>query len=275
MRSKVTPLSRAAVAVGADGLIVEVHHDPDRALSDGKQSLYLEQFEELLTQMRQIAPVVHRSLAERGMVAAAPFGPGQRSMTRVWRVAVAAGSLAAIFLLVGCSSDPAVAANYHEYAYVTNGKSDSVSVLDARYFQSIKTISVGHGPTGIAVNPANNEIYVVNTGSDSVSVIDAQTNQVVSTIPVRSTPYFISVSRDGKRGYVANAGSGSVSVLDLAKHAALDTISVGAAPGIAQVSPDGPRWWFPTGSATASPSSMPPRGLCALHWPFVESRRMS
>ena len=69
VRSKVTPLSRAAVAVGADGLIVEVHNEPDRALSDGKQSLYLEQFDELLTQVRQIAPVVQRSVAE---VAATP-----------------------------------------------------------------------------------------------------------------------------------------------------------------------------------------------------------
>ena len=48
VRSKVTPLSRASVAVGADGLIVEVHNEPDRALSDGKQSLYLEQFDELM-----------------------------------------------------------------------------------------------------------------------------------------------------------------------------------------------------------------------------------
>ena len=47
-RNKVTPLSRAAVAVGADGLIVEVHNDPDKALSDGMQSLYPEQFDELM-----------------------------------------------------------------------------------------------------------------------------------------------------------------------------------------------------------------------------------
>jgi 3-deoxy-7-phosphoheptulonate synthase len=59
-RNKVTPLSRAAIAVGADGLIVEVHHDPDRALSDGMQSLYPEQFDELMAQVRQIAPVVGR-----------------------------------------------------------------------------------------------------------------------------------------------------------------------------------------------------------------------
>ena len=47
-RNKVIPLGRAAVAVGADGLIVEVHHAPDKALSDGAQSIYPEQFVELM-----------------------------------------------------------------------------------------------------------------------------------------------------------------------------------------------------------------------------------
>jgi 3-deoxy-7-phosphoheptulonate synthase len=61
-RNKVTPLSRAAVAVGADGLIVEVHNEPDRALSDGMQSLFPDQFDELMTQVRQIAAVVGRTV---------------------------------------------------------------------------------------------------------------------------------------------------------------------------------------------------------------------
>jgi len=61
-RNKVTPLSRAAVAVGADGLIVEVHNDPDKALSDGMQSLYPDQFDELMAQVRHIAAVVGRTV---------------------------------------------------------------------------------------------------------------------------------------------------------------------------------------------------------------------
>ncbi len=60
-RNKVTPLSRAGVAVGADGLIIEVHHDPDRALSDGAQSIFPDQFAELMRQVRMIAPVVDRT----------------------------------------------------------------------------------------------------------------------------------------------------------------------------------------------------------------------
>jgi 3-deoxy-7-phosphoheptulonate synthase len=67
-RNKVIPLSRAGVAVGCDGLIVEVHHDPDRALSDGAQSLFPEQFEQLVSEVRQIAAVVGRTLARPVLV---------------------------------------------------------------------------------------------------------------------------------------------------------------------------------------------------------------
>ncbi|MFI5113150.1 MAG: 3-deoxy-7-phosphoheptulonate synthase [Terriglobales bacterium] len=73
-RDKVIPLSRAAIAVGADGLIVEVHHDPDRALSDGPQSIYPEQFEELIAEMRQIAPIVKRTVPQPVAVAATHIG---------------------------------------------------------------------------------------------------------------------------------------------------------------------------------------------------------
>jgi 3-deoxy-7-phosphoheptulonate synthase len=61
-REKVAPLSRAAAAVGADGLMIEVHHDPNRALSDGPQSITPDMFETLMQDLRQIAPVIGRSV---------------------------------------------------------------------------------------------------------------------------------------------------------------------------------------------------------------------
>jgi 3-deoxy-7-phosphoheptulonate synthase len=61
-RDKVAPLSRAAAAVGADGLVVEVHHDPNRALSDGPQSITPDMLEALMRDLRQIAPVIGRTL---------------------------------------------------------------------------------------------------------------------------------------------------------------------------------------------------------------------
>jgi 3-deoxy-7-phosphoheptulonate synthase len=64
VRSKVLPMARAAVAAGADGLMIEVHPTPDTALSDGAQSLWPEQFEELVQQVRSIAASIDRSLVE-------------------------------------------------------------------------------------------------------------------------------------------------------------------------------------------------------------------
>jgi 3-deoxy-7-phosphoheptulonate synthase len=59
-RNKVVPMARAAVAVGADGVMVEVHHEPDKALSDGPQSIYPEQFATMMDELEQIAAVLHR-----------------------------------------------------------------------------------------------------------------------------------------------------------------------------------------------------------------------
>jgi 3-deoxy-7-phosphoheptulonate synthase len=61
-RDLVPPMARAAVAAGADGLLMEVHHDPDHALSDGAQSLYPDQYSELMKQLRVIAPAVGRAI---------------------------------------------------------------------------------------------------------------------------------------------------------------------------------------------------------------------
>jgi 3-deoxy-7-phosphoheptulonate synthase len=60
-RAKVLPLSRAAVAVGADGLLIEVHDEPEHALSDGPQAILPDMFHELVLQIRRLAPVVGRT----------------------------------------------------------------------------------------------------------------------------------------------------------------------------------------------------------------------
>ena len=63
LRDKVTPMARAAVAAGADGLMVEVHPEPERARSDGAQSLYPDQFASLMSELRMIAQAIGRSIA--------------------------------------------------------------------------------------------------------------------------------------------------------------------------------------------------------------------
>jgi 3-deoxy-7-phosphoheptulonate synthase len=63
VRAKVIPMARAAIAAGADGIMVEVHPEPDRALSDGGQSLYPEQFQQLVTEVASIAHAIGREIA--------------------------------------------------------------------------------------------------------------------------------------------------------------------------------------------------------------------
>jgi 3-deoxy-7-phosphoheptulonate synthase len=72
-RDSVLPMARAAVASGADGLLVEVHHQPDKALSDGPQSIYPAQFATMMDEIERIAPVVGRNLP-RGIHVAAAAG---------------------------------------------------------------------------------------------------------------------------------------------------------------------------------------------------------
>lgn len=150
-------------------------------------------------------------------------------------------ALAASSVLVGCRTQdfPDYAANYREYAYVSNGGSNTVTVLDVVNVRQDRVIPVGIDPTGVAANSRRNELYVVNTGSNSVTVVDAEKNKAVAQISVHRRPYFISVSQDGTRAYVANSGSNNVSVIDLNKRQEIAAIGVGQAPGMAVISPDG------------------------------------
>jgi YVTN family beta-propeller protein len=142
--------------------------------------------------------------------------------------------------LTGCShyGFPTYAANYREFAYISDGASGGVTVLDLVYLRQDRVLHVGRQPTGMAVNPVRDEVYAVNTGSDSVSVINTQTNRVDATIGVHRAPYFIAVAPDGKRAYVPNSGSNTVSVLDLDKRREIATVATGVAPEVARVSPD-------------------------------------
>lgn len=150
--------------------------------------------------------------------------------------AVAVLALAA----VGCNRArfPDVPTGYHEFAYVSNGASNTVSVLDLVYMRQDRTLQVGNQPTGMAVNPLRDEVYVVNTLSGTVSVIDTENNTVVATIPVHKLPYYIDVDAAGHRAYVANSGSNSVSVLDLDSRREIGVVGTGEQPGLARVSPD-------------------------------------
>jgi len=153
-------------------------------------------------------------------------------------------TLALLLLALGCHRGrfPDVPAGYSEFAYVSNGASNTVSVLDLVYLRQDRTLQVGIQPTGLAVNPKRDEVYVVNagpaTGTGSVSVIDTGANRVVATIPVHKLPYFIDVDAAGERAYVANSGSNTVSVIDLEQRREIGVVGAGEQPGLARISPD-------------------------------------
>jgi YVTN family beta-propeller protein len=166
--------------------------------------------------------------------------PGRRSSVRL----ALAVSLATLLLPLGCHRGrfPDVPAGYREFAYVSNGSSNTVSVLDLVNMREDRALQVGIQPTGLAVNPVRNEVYVVNTGTaagnGSVSIVDTVANRVVATIPVHKLPYFIDVDAAGHRAYVTNSGSNTVSAIDLDSRREVAVAGTGEQPGMARISPD-------------------------------------
>ena len=143
--------------------------------------------------------------------------------------------------VVGCrrSGFPDIPDGYKEFAYVSNGGSNTVTVLDLVYLRQDRTLQVGINPTSLAVNPVRNEIYVVNTQSGTVSVIDGAANRVAATIQVHRQPESIAVDPTGHRAYVANSSSNTISVVDLDRRREIAVAGTGEQPGVVRVSPDG------------------------------------
>ena len=135
--------------------------------------------------------------------------------------------------LTGCRSHdfPQYPASYREYAYVTNGGSNTVTVLDVVNVRLDRELAVGQKPVAVAVSPTRNEVYVVNSGDadgqGTVSVINAENNTVVGAINVHSQPVSIEIDSAGSLAYVANSGSNTISVLDLKARREIAAIGAG------------------------------------------------
>ena len=147
-------------------------------------------------------------------------------------------------ILTGCSQSdfPQYPPNYREYAYVTNGGSDTVSVIDVVNVRLDRDLVVGRNPVAIAASPTRNEIYVVNSGAvggaGSISVINAEHNAVVASITLHRQPVSIDLDAAGNIAYVANSGSNSISVVDLKARREIARLGVGEEPVGARISPD-------------------------------------
>ena len=147
--------------------------------------------------------------------------------------------------LTGCRPHdfPQYPPNYREYAYVTNGGSNTVTIVDVVNVRVDRELAVGRHPVAVAASPTRNEIYVVNGGAagadGSVSVIDAEHNTVTATIAVHRQPLSIDLDADGARAYVVNSGSNSVSVIDLKARREVAQFGAGEQPVAARLAADG------------------------------------
>ena len=162
-----------------------------------------------------------------------------------WFQLAAAFSMTALLFATGCRRHdfPEYPANYREFAYVTNGASDTVSIFDVVHVRLDREIHVGQHPIAVAASPSVNEVYVLNQGAPlgngSISVLSAEQNAVVASIAVRREPASIELDKNGSFAYVTNAGSNSVSVIDLKARQEIAVIGTGERPAAARLSPDG------------------------------------
>jgi YVTN family beta-propeller protein len=183
---------------------------------------------------------------------------------------ITAASCAVLLGVSGChrSGFPDVPAGYREYAYISNGGSNTVTVLDLVYLRQDRTLQVGTNPTNLAANPVRNEIYVVNAQSGTISVIDAENNRIAATIPVHRLPSFVSVDPTGHRAYVANSGSNTISILDLDRRREITVAGTGEQPDVDRISPDGRSLVVTNrGSNSVSIFDVPPYNSAETHEP--------
>src|SRR5438067_3935904 len=156
---------------------------------------------------------------------------GERASMRRTILAVLTG------LVLGAVSDAAGELR----GFVTNEKSDDVTVIQASTGTVVKTIAVGKRPRGVAASLDGKRVYVANSNSDSLSVIDTTTLSVIETLPCGRDPEGLAFNRAGTLLYVVNENDSSVTVVEVASSRIVKKIEVGTEPETAVASPDG-RW---------------------------------
>ncbi len=141
------------------------------------------------------------------------------------------------------------------FAYITNGFSGTVSVIDTANNTVGATVGVGSGPVGVAVNPTGTRVYVANLTSRSVSVIDTATHTVAAAVPLGGTPFAVAVNPSGTRVYVTTQSSNKVSVIDTGTNTVVATVATGSTPGAIAVNPSGTRLYVAIVGTTNNPGS--------------------
>jgi len=180
----------------------------------------------------------HRRLPWR--IFAACVGTQKANLARLTRLI-----LFTILTVTACSSHnfPQYPPNYREYAYITNGGSGTVTILDVVNLRVDRELRVGQNPTAVIASPTRNEVYVVNSGLEggqgSLSVIDTSKNAIAGTILLHRKPVSIDLDAAGTLAYLANSESNSISIVDLKTRREIAQIGTGEQPVAARITPDG------------------------------------
>lgn len=123
--------------------------------------------------------------------------------------------------------------------FVTDSKSNSVSVIDLAAGKIVKTIPTGGFPHGLRLSPDGQQLFVANVEDGSVSVIDVGTLEEQARIPVGKAPVQVGFTPDGTRVYVSLRDENKVAVIDRAKRQVIAKVDVGRNPIQVFATPDG------------------------------------
>lgn len=182
-------------------------------------------------------------------------------MTEVNRGAsLAVSTLTLVYVLLGCSAADAAHADADYYVYVTNERSNDLSVIDPRSDEVTETIEVGRRPRGVHVTSDGRYVFVALSGSpfcpptmsdeecaqkkadksmDGIAMIDARSRQVLRVLPGGSDPEQFDIGPDAARLYISNEDANAASIVEVDSGRVLATVDVGREPEGIRVSPDG------------------------------------
>ncbi len=156
---------------------------------------------------------------------------GKMCRGQTFKIALGITALALLMLVGIAGAAP--------FAYITNGDSNSVSVIDTATNKVTATIPVGSSPMCAAISPDGTKVYVANSRSNDISIIDTATNIVKATVPLGSSPQGIAITPDGKKVYVAINLKNTLAVIDTATNTITSRVNVGKSPSGVAVSSDG------------------------------------
>ena len=124
-------------------------------------------------------------------------------------------------------------------AYVSNEKSNTISVIDTTAWKVVETIKVGQRPRGISFTKDQKYVLVAVGDDDTIQMIDTASNKVVDTLPSGPDPELFIDDPTGKILYVANENDNTVTIIDIERRARLGEVEVGVEPEGMGLSPDG------------------------------------